>query len=62
MFKLHNYKTPRLAAYANDSADDRSVAYTHIISVFAIVYGTDNTLVVVDSVRREVARERSCMS
>ena len=61
MFKLHNYKTPRLAAYADDSADARSMAYTEILSVFAIVYGTDNILVVVDAVRREFVSERSCM-
>ena len=61
VFKLHNYKTPRLAAYDNDSADARSMAYTEILSVFAIVYGTDNIPVVVDSVRREFVSERSCM-
>ena len=61
MFKLHNYKTPILAAYADDSADARSMAYTEILSVFAIVYGTDNILVVVDAVRREFVFERSCM-
>ena len=61
MFKLHNYKTPTLAAYADDRADARSMAYTEILSVFAIVYGTDNILVVVDAVRREFVSERSCM-
>ena len=51
--------TPRLAAYADDSADARSVAYTEILSVYAIVYGTDNILVGVDAVRREFVAERS---
>ena len=53
MFKLHNYKTPRLAAYADDSGVARSMAYTEILSVFAIVYGTDNALGVADAVRLE---------
>ena len=35
--------------------------YTEILSVFAIVYDTDNILVVVDAVRREFVSERSCM-
>ena len=61
VLKLHNYKTPRLAAYADNSADARSMAYTEILSVFAIVYGTDNILVVVDAVRRQFVSERSCM-
>ena len=59
--KLHKYKTPRLAAYADNSADARSMAYTEILSVFAIVYGADKILVVVDAVRREFVSERSCM-
>ena len=61
VFKLHNYKTPRLAAYADDSADARSIAYTEILSVIAIVYGTDNILVLVDAVRREFVSGRYCM-
>ena len=61
VFKLHNCKTPRLVANAHDSADARLMAYTEILSVFAIVYGTDNILVVVDAVRHEFVSERSCM-
>ena len=52
---------PNLAAYADDSADARSMAYTEILSVFAIVYGTDKILVVVDGVGREIVAERYCM-
>ena len=36
-------------------------AYTETLSVFAIAYGIDNILVVVDAVRCEFVSERSCM-
>ena len=61
MLKLHNYKTQRLAAYANDGADARSIAYTQILAGFAIMYATDSILVVVDGVEREIVAERHCM-
>ena len=61
IFKLLNYQTPRLAAYADDSGDVQSMNSTEILARFAIVYDTDSILVVVDGVGREFVAERSCM-
>ena len=61
VFKLHNYKTPKLAAYADDSADAQSMDSTQILTGIAILYATDNVFVIVDRVGREIVAEQSCL-
>ena len=61
VFTLHNYQTPRLAAYACYSTFSHSIDSTKILAGFAILYATDSILVVVDGMGGGVRRGRSCM-
>ena len=44
VLKLQNYKTPRLAAYVDDSANAQSMNSMQILTGFTILYATDNIL------------------